>query len=384
MLKQRTRDDLNKWYRDNNKAADKQLLKDAKKVDKQREKMYKNQLKDFYDDPNELVSDLDRMYKIGSNEQKIGSTRPSKNGGWYNTDYQNEDGTLTKKGEKLLKRYTKHPNFWNITNVIDVDAYNKATGNNARDFKKEAEVAEKEKLMTNLKELDNSIKVTHELKGKDITDEEFNKITKDSFVDVEDLSQEDYDKIADLGLYRMKQNNSLDNDCEPGDDSSREWFMEEDQTDGYPQVVDFYRKGYSKDYVEKYLNKIKDMDLYDDEAEEMGISQWLNSAAHHPGSMVDDIYNDGSQDQKIGGLFNKTPEEKEAKKLAKEAKELEKEFTTTSKYDSSYKYLDSDKIEKWLDKEENKAVEKLKAEKQLYGFTIHINKECLLKADSTC
>lgn len=74
MLKQRTRDDLNKWYRDNNKAADKQLLKDAKKVDKQREKMYKNQLKDFYDDPNELVSDLDRMYKIGgkSNEQKIG------------------------------------------------------------------------------------------------------------------------------------------------------------------------------------------------------------------------------------------------------------------------------------------------------------------------
>lgn len=70
MLKKRTTEELNKWYRENNKAADKQMLKDAKKVDKQRDKFYKNQLKDFYDDPNELVSDLDRIYKVGGKPDK--------------------------------------------------------------------------------------------------------------------------------------------------------------------------------------------------------------------------------------------------------------------------------------------------------------------------
>jgi len=341
MLKKRTHGDLNKWYRDNNKAADKQLLKDAKRVDKQREKMYKNQLKDFYDDPNELVSDLDRIYKIGSNKQKVGSTHPTGNGGWYNTDYQNPDGTLTKKGEKLLKRYTKHPKFWNITNVIDVDMYNKATGNNARNFDKEKKAAEKEQLMTNLKNLDDSIKVVHELKGKDITDEEFDKITKDSFVDVEDLSQEDYDEIADLGLYRMKQNNTLGNDAEPGDYwGGRMWFMEEDQTDGYPQVVDFYRKGYSKDYVEKYLNKIKDMDLLGDEAEEMGISPYLNSAAHHPGSMINDIYDDGPQDQKIGS----SPDSKKIFENKTDADYMDKD----GNFDDKKYWKDKEKAEKYL------------------------------------
>lgn len=70
MLKQRTRSDLNQWYRDKVKQSDKQLIKDAKRVDKQQMKMYKNQLKDFYDDPEELVNDLDRMYRIGGQRKE--------------------------------------------------------------------------------------------------------------------------------------------------------------------------------------------------------------------------------------------------------------------------------------------------------------------------
>ena len=70
MLKQRTRSDLNQWYRDKMKDADKQLIKDAKRVDKQQMKMYKNQLKDFYDNPEELVNDLDRMYRIGESPEE--------------------------------------------------------------------------------------------------------------------------------------------------------------------------------------------------------------------------------------------------------------------------------------------------------------------------
>lgn len=76
MLKERTRPDLNEWYRDKNKYLDKQLVRDAKRVDKQQKKMYKNQLKDWYDNPEDLVTDLNAMYKIGGKagkEQKIGS-----------------------------------------------------------------------------------------------------------------------------------------------------------------------------------------------------------------------------------------------------------------------------------------------------------------------
>lgn len=72
MLKERTRSDLNEWYRDKNKYLDKQLVRDAKRVDKQQEKMYKNQLKDWYDNPEDLVADLNAMYKISGKEQKIG------------------------------------------------------------------------------------------------------------------------------------------------------------------------------------------------------------------------------------------------------------------------------------------------------------------------
>jgi len=119
MLKQRTRDDLNKWYRENNKASDKQMLKDAKKVDKQREKMYKNQLKDFYDDPNELVSDLDRIYKIGGKEDKnkIGGLFSKKNK--IEPIYQNEDGSLTEEGKQYFATHDEK----DINKNLDMNKY---------------------------------------------------------------------------------------------------------------------------------------------------------------------------------------------------------------------------------------------------------------------
>ena len=94
MLKQRTRSDLNQWYRDKMKDADKQLIKDAKRVDKQQMKMYKNQLKDFYDDPEELVNDLDRMYRIGSNDKKIG-------GLFSKTPEEKAEKKATKEAKKI-------------------------------------------------------------------------------------------------------------------------------------------------------------------------------------------------------------------------------------------------------------------------------------------
>lgn len=78
MLKERTRPDLNEWYRDKNKYLDKQLVRDAKRVDKQQQKMYKNQLKEWYDNPEDLVADLNAMYKIGGQPGKNNTSIPKK------------------------------------------------------------------------------------------------------------------------------------------------------------------------------------------------------------------------------------------------------------------------------------------------------------------
>ena len=78
LLKERTRPDLNEWYRDKNKYLDKQLVRDAKRMDKAAKKMYENQLKDFYDDPNELVADLKSMYRIGGKPGEVNNEPKSK------------------------------------------------------------------------------------------------------------------------------------------------------------------------------------------------------------------------------------------------------------------------------------------------------------------
>lgn len=116
MLKEKTRPDLADWYKENHKAQDKQMLKDAKKIDKQANKMRKNQLKDFYDDPNELVADIDRVYKISGHQNdnktiddiKIGAYG-SKTSDDPDNKYQNKDGSLTEKG---YKKFISKGGFW--------------------------------------------------------------------------------------------------------------------------------------------------------------------------------------------------------------------------------------------------------------------------------
>jgi len=231
----------------------------------------------------------------------------------FNLKYQRANGLLTEKGQKLLEAAMNGDEkaLNKLNKKISPEWYNKVVSDpdkNTKEFFKELITKNKQNEAYDnegVEGLDKNIKVTKNLKGKDISDEEFDKITKDTFKSVHDLSQKDYDEIADLGLYRMIQNGSLGNDTKPGDEGSREWFMEEDQTIGYPQIVDFYRKGYSKDYVEKYLQKINDRDISIYDAEELGLSPDLIERSYWPGSAIDNIYNNGSQDQKIGGLNSK-------------------------------------------------------------------------------
>ena len=419
MLKKRTRGDLNKWYRDNNKAADKQLLKDAKKVDKQREKMYKNQLRDFYEDPNELVSDLDRIYKIGGEagkssknkwpmndlfkkagydydksddetrelfemeindirssykngndinklskefgydknfiqdvidsdpDQKVGSIFNKKatneNGEEYNPKYQYSDGSLTWEGRQLsLKKAAKKIN----SNMLE-DYKNKESE------RKEAERIEQEAKENKVKEILNdarsNVKLTKELKGKDISDEELQNIINDldnyssweNWDKLEKNNRNEFDKIADLGLDALARSSkyySSNNDV--GDDSWRDWFVYEDQTIGLPQITKLYYDGYSKDYINKMIDKVSSMSYEDydkkygeDSAAKFFVDQtdWQNQNKKFVEALFDPDYN--AKDQKIGGLFNKTPEEKAEKKAIKEAKKINDELEEEYLYD---------------------------------------------------
>lgn len=139
-----------------------------------------------------------------------------------------------------------------------------------------------------------------------------------------------------------------------------------------PELNQWYREQHKKD-DKQFVKNAKRVD----KSREKMYKDQLKDFYDDPNELVNDLKNvyriSGNKktagDMRIAGLFGKkTPEEKEAKRLAKEAKELEKEFTTTSKYDSSYKYLDGEKIDKWLDKEENKAVEKAYADAMNTAF----------------
>lgn len=328
MLKQRTRDDLNKWYRDNNKAADKQLLKDAKKVDKQREKMYKNQLKDFYDDPNELVSDLDRMYKIGgkSNEQKIGGLNYT----WDRMDnmyeyidkYQNKDGSLTKKGQKLLDKGK------NVESYINMDLYKKSKYTDEdwdNEIKKNEE--HQKKLVDNAKA---KVQTTKELSGDTINDQEFKDIVEElnnfNMRDFYKNHRKEYNDVADIGMDALNKSDEYGSESKIGDDSDREWFMWEDQTIGNPEIAYLYYKGYSKDYIKQYLNKPLTEELLKMQDEDPYAGGFFVRDEFHRGgdAYIDALFDKGEEEQKIGGLFNKTPEEKAEKEGKKLNYELEK------------------------------------------------------------
>lgn len=305
MLKKRTTEELNKWYRENNKAADKQMLKDAKKVDKQRDKFYKNQLKDFYDDPNELVSDLDRIYKIGGQE-----------------------GSKSSENNKIKQ-------------LLD----------NARA----------------------NVKPTKELKGKDISDEELQDIINDidnaeGWQDWNKLrknNKEEFDNIADLGLDAAGRSSKYwDPSDDIGDDDWREWFIYEDQTIGLPQLAKLYYDGYSKDYINKMIDKVSSMsnEEYENKYGEdsatrffIDYTNYQNQNKEFVNALFDPDYD--VKNQKIGS----SP--KEAKKLAKEAKKLEKELKN-AKYQDEQKIINSlindDKYKDTIDKAIKPYVEKNK------------------------
>ena len=351
MLKQRTRDDLNKWYRDNNKAADKQLLKDAKKVDKQREKMYKNQLKDFYDDPNELVSDLDRMYKIGSNEEKVGSLysagqkiknlfpqkRIGENGEEYDARYQNHYGYLTEKGKRYLEKHP-HDATGKLNMKLYADSIRRGAENDAeREKERLAREAKQKSDIEYINNLKSNIKTTKELKGEEISDKEFKDIIQelDNFDmrDFERNHKEDYNKVADIGIDALNKAEGGWVEDDIRDDGNREWFMWEDQTIGNPEIAYLYYKGYSKDYIKQYLNKTvptEDYGKYTDEEDSVygypySKGFFVKDEFHRGGNdYIDALFDKGEEDQKIGGFFNKTPEEKAEKEGKKLNYELNK------------------------------------------------------------
>lgn len=123
----------------------------------------------------------------------------------------------------------------------------------------------------------------------------------------------------------------------------------------YPDIYD--TEGLTDDEILKAIRrvpKIPNARAYGREIREELYNAQLNKtrSKYYETNTKDIPESEDIEDQKIGGLFNKTPEEKNAKKLAKEAKELEKELT--SKLGDIKNYPDRKKIEAWLDKPENK------------------------------
>lgn len=336
MLRQRTDRDLKNKYLEEIKDSDKQLLKDAKKVDKQREKMYKNQLKEHYDDPNELVRDLDMMYKIGSNEQKVGGLFNKKaineNGQEYNPKYQNRDGSLTWEGRQLSEKKAAKK----INSEMLEDYKNK------KSEREEQERIEQEAKENKVKELLNNarsdVKIKKELQNKDISDKELENIINDIdnysswkyWDELEKNNKNEFNKIADLGLDALDRSSKYySSDDDIGDDGWRDWFMYEDQTIGLPQITKLYYDGYSKDYINKMIDKVSSISYEDyekkygeDSSAKFFIDQtdWQKENKKFVEALFDPDYN--AKDQKIGGLFNKTSEEKAEKKATKEGKKL--------------------------------------------------------------
>lgn len=360
MLKERTRPDLNEWYRDKNKYLDKQLVRDAKRVDKQQEKMYKNQLKDWYDNPEDLVSDLNAMYKIGGKGNEVGSLYstgkaisnlfPKKgiteDGEEFDSRYQNQYGYLTEKGKKLLE---KNPE--KFKEKVNQKLYEQAEKEKAELKTKEKEEKERKERETQerVQSLDNEIITDKYPKSSDkLTEEEFNKIANDLDTWYEDFHDGKTDKhsntlVADLGINAMNNARGAGY-AEVGDNGDRNWFMWEDQTLGLPDIAYLYTKGYSKDYIKGMLKygKEKMYNLSDEDYENFRdkypATSFVINEYHDGDKYIDSLFElKDLQDQKIGGLFSKkTDEEKAEKRAQKEADKindfLDEEYETDRRH----------------------------------------------------
>ena len=356
-------------------------------------------------------------------DQKIGGRSNDfpyrwNNGNMFNINYQNPDGSLTKKGLKLLNRAAKHPKLFNTKNLIDEDYYDKWKKDLLKDYYKtdeEKENSEKEKqaeVQNKINEIKSSYKIDKNLSGDKITVKEFKDIIDElnnfDKRDFERNHREEYNKVADMGIDALNKAEGYD-EHEVGDDGTRMWFMWEDQTDGLGEIAYLRSKGYSKDYVKQYLEsplpeeieEIRDKNHY-------ATPFFVRDEFYRGGDdYIDALYdnNDGS-DQKIGSFkvnfynndneslgtrtfhtrneYNETLDRLEKKygdnfssamtdeeyrkmieetpfgssfnpkKFEKEANKLDKQFK--SKY-GDREYYDSDKIDEWLDRDENKKME---------------------------
>lgn len=311
LLKERTRPDLYEWYRDKNKYLDKQLVRDAKRMDKAAKKMYENQLKDFYDNPNDLVADLKSMYRIGG---KAGEKNK----------YQNPDGTLTKKGEKLLAkaRSGNEKAKAMIDGQIDIDAWNKVRPD--------------------------SIEVKNMGLGLYFTDK------KDKNVFNDKLGPTKYKSFpVDFSEIVGKKNLPI----------------AQAHRDEIETIFDKLT-GTTREEIEegrRLLDNIKDPKEKDVVSECVGTMMVSMDHFTKPGEAFEFRFK-GQPDQKLAGIFTKTPEEKEAKRLTKEAKDIEKSFI--EKWNGQ-EYYNSKEIDKWLDKDENKKLEEVYADcmKTAFGDT---------------
>jgi len=244
-------------------------------------------------------------------DTKIGSTTLGfdKRGKAYyiNDKYQNADGTLTKKGLKMLKKGK------NIEDFADAELYEKS-----KMTPEEIDAYDEKKYWNPVREIDNKIQTTKELKGKDITDEEFKTILNDT-TSMYELRQDhskrqEYNDVGDLTLLALKKAGWLDNDATPGNDDSRFWALNEDQTIGLGALADLYYKGYSKDYIKQFIDKTEKM-TNDDFDKYPGAWEISYATDYDEGKkFVDALFSKddtnidrfGSQpDQKIGSIFNK-------------------------------------------------------------------------------
>lgn len=249
MLKERTRSDLNEWYRDKNKYLDKQLVRDAKRVDKQQEKMYKNQLKEWYDNPEDLVSDLNAMYKIGGKAGK-------KDKNWEKIYEANKDNP---EMLKILKDFYKN-NENDVAPDPDMAEY---------EAEKDAKLLKDQKVGSWLSDADNAIAAYNTVQNKmknDSINEIAKKFAKGKTDDVA-IIIDDNERIAKKMIEALEKGNMKK----------------------YMKLRNKIDDDFEKDIIEEYVNKMRDK-------EENHLAEYY----------IDSAFGD---DQKIGGLFSKKEKE---------------------------------------------------------------------------
>lgn len=227
----------------------------------------------------------------------------------YDDKYQNADGSLTKKGEKLLRKSKEHPERgYHLEGIIDEKFYEKSKMTDS-DWDKAIQ-ERKDKEQKRINDIKSNIKITKELAGKEITEQEFKDIIEEADnIDKRDLERnhkEDYNNIADLGIDALNKMDGIRDGGKIGDDDNRMWFMWEDQTDGLPEIATLYYNGYSKDYIKQYIDKMQSMS-YDEQKkyiDSYSVSDFIANESLEAKEFVDALF-DNQNEQKIGGLFSK-------------------------------------------------------------------------------